>query len=87
MPDVRFKPRDDIVGVIRSKLEEERNRRQPSPVVVELLARGFEQKLMELYEEFQQAKCSLGYLAEQLGVGTWELHHILEERGLKPTNL
>jgi len=51
------------------------------------LARGFEQKLMELYQEFQQGACSLGYLAEQLGVGTWELYHILEERGLKTTNL
>ena len=87
MPDVRFKPRDDVVGVIRSKLEEERTRREPSPVVVELLARGFEQKLMELYQEFQHGECSLGYLAEQLGVGTWELYHILEERGLKTTNL
>jgi len=87
MPDVGFKAREDIVRVIRSKLEEERNRREPSSVLVEFLARGFEQKLMELYQEFQQGACSLGYLAEQLGVGTWELYHILEERGLKTTNL
>jgi hypothetical protein len=28
----------------------------------------FEQKLMELYEDFKSGECSLGYLAEQLGI-------------------
>ena len=55
----------------------------PSPA----RGRGFEQKLMELYQQFQQGECSLGYLAEQLGISSWEAVHLLEERGLRVTNL
>lgn len=49
--------------------------------------RGFEQKLMELYQEFQRGECSLGYLAEQLGISPWEAVHLLQERGLRTSNL
>ncbi|HDN78901.1 MAG: hypothetical protein DRO11_07840 [Methanobacteriota archaeon] len=56
-----------------------------SKVLVELLKRGFEQRLLELYEEYKRGECSLGYMAEQLGVTTWELTHLLEERGLQTT--
>jgi len=49
--------------------------------------RGFEQELMELYQQFQQGECSLGYLAEQLGINVWEAVHLLEKRGLRVTNL
>ena len=59
----------------------------PSPVLADLVQRGFEQKLAELYEMFQQGECSLGYLAEQLGITTWEAVHLLEARGLRTTNL
>jgi predicted HTH domain antitoxin len=58
-----------------------------SRLLLELVMRGFEQKLLELYEEFQKGECSLGYLAEQLGVSPWEAVHLLEERGLRVTNL
>ena len=47
----------------------------------------FEQKLMELYGVFKRGECSLGYLAEQLGISTGEAYDILEKRGLKTTNL
>jgi hypothetical protein len=36
----------------------------PSPVLADLVRRGFEKKLAELYEVFQQGECSLGYLDE-----------------------
>ncbi len=58
-----------------------------SHLLLELVMKGFEQKLLELYEEFQKGECSLGYLAEQLGVSPWEVVHLLEERGLRVTNL
>ena len=58
-----------------------------SPLLTELVLRGFEQKLSELYEEFQQGEISLGYLAEQLGISSWEAVHLLKERGLRTTNL
>lgn len=56
-------------------------------VRLELLARGFEEKLAELYEQFQRSECSFGYMAEQLGVTTWDLYDLLERRGLRTTNL
>jgi len=59
----------------------------PSPVLVDLVRRGFEQKLAELYELFQQGECSLGFLAEQLGTTSWEAVRLLEARGLRTTNL
>jgi predicted HTH domain antitoxin len=54
---------------------------------LELLARGFEEKLAELYEEWKQGECSFGYMAEQLGVSTWDLYDLLTRRGLRTTNL
>jgi len=58
-----------------------------SEILVDLLARGFEDKLRELYEEFLRGECSLEYLAEQLGLNIWEATNILERRGLRTTNL
>ncbi len=59
----------------------------PPPVLTDLVRRGFEQKLAELYEMFRQGECSLGYLAEQLGITSWEAVRLLEARGLRTTNL
>jgi len=56
-------------------------------VVADLLQVGFEQKLRELYSQYQQGDISLGYLAEQLGVGVWQLYHLLEDRGLRTANI
>jgi predicted HTH domain antitoxin len=58
-----------------------------SEVLVDLLTRGFEDKLRELYEEFLRGECSLEYLAEQLGLNVWEATDILDRRGLRTTNL
>ncbi len=58
-----------------------------SEILVDLLARGFEAKLRELYEEFLRGECSLEYFAEQLGLNVWEATDILERRGLRTTNL
>jgi len=59
----------------------------PPPVLADIVRRGFEQKLAELYGMFQQGECSLGYLAEQLGITSWEAVHLLEGRGWRTTNL
>jgi len=58
-----------------------------SEIVREFIARGFEQKLMALYEDFKSGECSLGYLAEQLRISTREAYDILEKKGLRTTNL
>jgi predicted HTH domain antitoxin len=52
-----------------------------------LFERGFEQRLRELYKQYQEGEISLGYLAEQSGVGTWRAYHLLEERGLRTANI
>jgi predicted nucleic acid-binding protein len=44
-------------------------------------------RLRELYKQYQEGEISLGYLAEQLGVGTWRAYHLLEERGLRTANM
>jgi hypothetical protein len=59
----------------------------PPPMLTDLVRRGFEQKLAELYEMFRQGECSLGYLAGQLGITSWEAVRLLEARGLHTTNL
>jgi hypothetical protein len=47
----------------------------------------FETRLQELYARYRHAECSFGYLAEALGITTWELAPLLEERGWVPHNL
>ena len=37
--------------------------------------------------DFKSGECSLGYLAEQLGISAWEAYDILEKKGLRTTNL
>ena len=59
----------------------------PEQAVQELIALGFETRLRELYVRYRRAECSFGYLAEALGMTTWELSHLLEERGWVLHNL
>jgi hypothetical protein len=58
-----------------------------SAIVFDSTPLSFEEKLEELYNQFQRGECSLGYLAEQLGITTWETVHLLEERGWHTSNL
>jgi predicted HTH domain antitoxin len=75
----------DVTEIIREKYGEKKV--DESEMARALMVRGFEQKLMELYEDFKSGVCSLGYLAEQLGISTWEAYDILEKKGLRTTNL
>jgi hypothetical protein len=74
----------DTMDFLSERLKEGR---LDETVRLELLARGFEEKLSELYEQFQRSECSFGYTAGQLGVTTWDLYVLLERRGLRTTNL
>ncbi len=45
-------------------------------------------KLFEkLYSRYRRGEMSFGRLAQELGVTTWELSHLLEERGWAVYNL
>ena len=84
MPNVSLETRQEVENFLSRQLEEGKLDRA---IWLELLARGFEEKLAELYEQFQQGECSLDYMAEQLGVTTWDLYEQLERRGRRTTNL
>ncbi|MDI6886829.1 MAG: hypothetical protein QMD22_10935 [archaeon] len=75
----------DVLELIQEKYGEKKV--GESEIVREFIVRGFEQKLMELYEVFKRGECSLGYLAEQLEISTWEAYDLLEKKGLRTTNL
>ena len=51
------------------------------------LRAGFELRLQERYERYVQGEYSFGRLAQEMGMTTWELTHLLEERGWATYNL
>ena len=53
----------------------------------ELAARGLEQRVKELHARYRRGEMSFGRLAEELGLNTWELTHLLDELGLSASNL
>jgi hypothetical protein len=53
----------------------------------ELVRVGFEVKLRELHQRYVRGEYSLGRLAKELGITTWELVHVLEEHRLQIHNL
>jgi predicted HTH domain antitoxin len=48
---------------------------------------GFEMRLREYYQRYPRGEISFGRMAEELGVTSWELSHLLEEHGWTPHNL
>jgi hypothetical protein len=52
-----------------------------------LAAEGLERRIKELHGRYRLGEISFGRLAEELGLNTWELTHLLDEMGLAATNL
>jgi predicted HTH domain antitoxin len=67
---------------IRQFVEHTSRERQVSPeqAVSELVSLGFEALLQQLYERYRRGEISFGRLAQELGITSWELSHLLEER-------
>jgi predicted HTH domain antitoxin len=42
---------------------------------------GFEHRLEQLYRRFERGEISLGYFAQEMGLGLRDLYAVLEERG------
>ena len=59
----------------------------PQQTLEELVALGFDTLLQERYRRYRQGEISFGRLAQELGITTWELSHLLEERGWAVHNL
>lgn len=53
----------------------------PQQMVMELVTLGFETLLQERYHRYRLGEISFGRLAQELGITTWEVSHLLEERG------
>jgi hypothetical protein len=85
MPVVSLELKEDVARFVKTKAV--RDRTDEATVLKDLVETGFEQRLRELHQEYQEGEISLGYLAEQLGVTTWRAYHLLEERGLRTANV
>ena len=74
---------------IRQYVDRQSQERQVSPqdAVAELVSMGFEALLGKLYSRYRRGEISFGRLAQELGVTTWELSHLLEERDWPAFNL
>lgn len=59
----------------------------PQQTVMELVALGFNALLDERYEKFRRGEISFGRFAQDLGITSWELSHLLEDRGRAVYNL
>jgi len=73
-----------------SQFVDRRSRERNVPhqqTIKELIALGFEALLKERYQHYRQGEISFGRLAQELGITTWELSHLLEERGWPVHNL
>jgi predicted HTH domain antitoxin len=77
--------KEDIAQFVKARAV--RTGQNESSALEALIEERFEQRLAELYEMYQQGEISLGYLAEQLGMTTWRVYHLLEERGLRTANV
>jgi hypothetical protein len=55
--------------------------------LAELIDLGFEYRLQQLYQRFEDGKISLGYFANELGLGVRDLYAALESRGLTTSNI
>lgn len=60
---------------------------QPRETVMELVTLGFETLLKDHYQRYRRGEISLGRLAQELGVTSWELTHLLEGRDWPVYNL
>lgn len=59
----------------------------PQQTILELVSLGFNALLHERYAAYHRSEISFGRLAQDLGLTTWELSHLLEERGWPAYNL
>jgi hypothetical protein len=54
-------------------------------ILEETTPESFYEQLIALYWDRRDAKCSFGYMAEQLGINYFSLDYILTKLGLRPT--
>jgi len=83
-----------VVVPVEEKILQAAERRKAAGVdeditqfLAELINLGFEHRLQQLYRQFEAGEISLGYFANELGLGTRDLYAALEQRGLSTSNI
>jgi predicted HTH domain antitoxin len=76
---------ENLIWFVRQQAKDQRT--SPEKVVEEMIRVSFETRLKRLYSHYIQGEYSLGRLAKELGMTTWEVVHLLEERGWATHNL
>ena len=69
------------------KRQAEGQRISPARAIEEMVRVSFEERLKQIYSRYARGEYSLGRLAKELGLTTWEVVHLLEERGWATHNL
>jgi hypothetical protein len=85
MAEVIVKLRDDVAQYITVRASQQNM--EESEIVLDLIHSGYRQKLYDYYQAYQQGEISLSYFADELGITTWELYHLLEEMGWRTANV
>ena len=85
MPTLKIKINDVFFKFIRMRALEERTA-EPE-FFIKLVEREYQRNLRELHAEYQRAEISLGYLAREMGLGRREVEDVLEQQGLKVSNI
>jgi hypothetical protein len=85
MPTLKIKINDVFFKFIRIRALEEQTA-EPE-FFIKLVEREYQRNLRELHAEYQRAEISLGYLAREMGLGRREVEDVLEQQGLKVSNI
>ena len=59
-----------------------RHKKLPQEIIGELIQLGFEQRLREVYAQYERGEISLGWLGNELGLNLREVYELLETRRL-----
>lgn len=86
MPRVVIPVKDEILQAARRRQALSQDRRL-THFLSELINLGFEYRLQQWYQRFAKGEISLGYFAQEMGLGIRDLYAALEQRGLQTSNI
>ena len=85
MQTMKIKINDMFFKFIKMRALKER--RSEPEFFITLVEKEYQNRLRELYEQYQRGEISLGYLAKEMGLGRREIEDVLEKKGLKVANI
>ncbi|MEA3349222.1 MAG: hypothetical protein U9Q82_01220 [Chloroflexota bacterium] len=85
MQEITIKLKQPVSQFVEHQSQKRRIPHQET--IIELVTMGFESLLRDRYRRYRQGEISFGRLAHELGITTWELSHLLDERDWPAYNL